>query len=49
MLSLIEILKGLEKQFPGTLVFSDNSGIKNVQFLEEVHETDVLNTYYNAL
>jgi hypothetical protein len=47
MMSLIEMLQQLEKQFPDTIVFSDNSGIKNVQFLKEVNTIDVLNSYYN--
>jgi hypothetical protein len=47
--SLIGIIKSLEKQLPNVIVFSDNSGIKNVQFLTEVDEIEVLNNYYNSL
>jgi hypothetical protein len=47
--ALIEIIKGLEKQLPDTLIFSDNSGIKNVQFLTDMGELKALDTYYNTL
>ena len=49
MISLIEIIQELETQFPGTLIFTDNSGIKNVQFLRNVDITDVLDHYYLSL
>lgn len=32
MISLIEIIRSLEQLYPGAIFFSDNSGIKNVQF-----------------
>lgn len=47
--SLIEIIRHLENMFPGTLVFTDNSGIKNVQFLRDMEETEALNHYYKSL
>lgn len=46
MVSLIEIIRSLEKTFPASLVFSDNSGIKNVQFIGEIDEFEALNHYY---
>lgn len=46
MASLIDIIRSLEKIFPGSLVFSDNSGIKNVQFIGEIDEFEALNHYY---
>lgn len=49
MTSLIEIIKILESRFPRTIVFSDNSGIKNVQFLADIDEEVVLNSYYDKL
>lgn len=49
MLSLIEIIRSLETLFPNTLVFTDNSGIKNVQFLKDMNEFEVLNHYYDSL
>lgn len=49
MTSLIEVVRGLESVFPNTLVFTDNSGIKNVQFLRDIDEIETLNHYYDAL
>ena len=49
MVSLIGIIRKLEVMFPSTLVFSDNSGIKNVQFLWDINELDALNHYYKAV
>ena len=46
---LIEIIRGLEKQLPDTLIFTDNSGIKNVQFLNDIFEELALDTYYNKI
>lgn len=46
MASLIDIIRTLEKMFPGTLLFTDNSGIKNVQFIREIDEFEALNHYY---
>lgn len=49
MSSLIEIIRSLESIYPGTLIFTDNSGIKNVQFLRDMEEIEVLNHYYKSL
>lgn len=49
MVSLIDIIRSLEIIFPETLVFTDNSGIKNVQFLREIDESEALNHYYDNL
>lgn len=49
MASLIDIIRSLENMFPGSLVFSDNSGIKNVQFKGEIDEFEALNHYYERL
>lgn len=49
MASLIDIIRSLENIFPGSLVFSDNSGIKNVQFIGEIAEFEALNHYYERL
>lgn len=49
MISLIEIIRSLEQLYPGSIVFSDNSGIKNVQFRKELDKFDVLDNYYNSL
>ena len=49
IVSLIEIIRRIEKQYPEAVVFSDNSGIKNVQLIGELNRFDVLNNYYNSL
>lgn len=49
MITLIEIIRDLENIFPDMLVFTDNSGIKNVQFLSEMDGFGILNHYYQAL
>ena len=49
MTILIEIIRDLETTFPDTLVFTDNSGIKNVQFIREINVFDALNHYYQSL
>ena len=47
--TLIDIIRSLEYSFPNTLVFTDNSGIKNVQFLREIDEKEALQHYYDQL
>lgn len=47
--TLIDVIRSLEYTFPNTLVFTDNSGIKNVQFLRDIDENETLNHYYNQL
>lgn len=49
IVSLIEVIRLLEKQYPDTIVFSDNSGIKNVQFIGSLNKFEVLDRYYNSL
>lgn len=49
IVSLIEIIRSIEQLYPDTLVFSDNSGIKNVQFLKEMNKFEILDKYYNSL
>lgn len=49
IVSLIEVIRLLEKQYPETIVFSDNSGIKNVQFIGSLNKFEVLDRYYNSL
>ena len=49
MVSLVEIIRSLEQSYPGSIVFSDNSGIKNVQFLKDMDVFEVLDNYYNSL
>lgn len=49
MSSLIELIRRLESIFPETLIFTDNSGIKNVQFLIDMDETEALDHYYKSI
>lgn len=49
IISLIEIIRSLEQSYPDTIIFSDNSGIKNVQFLKELNKFEVLDNYYNSI
>lgn len=49
IVSLIEIIRKIEKLYPGKVVFSDNSGIKNVQFIGELSRFNVLDNYYDSL
>lgn len=49
MLELIENIQLLEKMFENTFVYSDNAGIKQVQFLKELDKSEVLNHYYDRI
>ena len=49
IISLIDIIRKIEKLYPGMVVFSDNSGIKNVQFIGELNRFNVLDNYYDSL
>lgn len=49
MTTLIDVIRTLELSFPNTLVFTDNSGIKNVQFLRDIDGKEALNHYYDQL
>lgn len=44
--TLIEIIKNIEQEFASTIVFTDNSGIKNVQFISNIKPLDILNSYF---
>lgn len=49
MLSFIEIIRSLESSYKDSIVYSDNSGIKNVHFLIPLNKFDILDNYYNSL
>ena len=49
VVSLIEIIRRIEKKYPGTVVFSDNSGIKNLHFIGSLDRFEVLDNYYDSL
>lgn len=47
--TLVDIIRSLEISFPGTIIFSDNSGIKNLHLLKEIDKFEILNHYYNSI
>lgn len=44
---LVEIVKTLIDEYTKDITYSDNSGIKNIQFLRPIDSDVVLNEYYN--
>lgn len=46
---LIGVIKQLEKDFPNMIAYNDNSGVRNVQFLNEIEKFKVLDSYYIEL
>ena len=46
---LIEVIRSLEASEKYNLHYTDNSGIKNVQFTHAIDKFDVLKDYYLAL
>ncbi len=45
--SFLIILRSLSEQYPDEISYTDNSGIRNVQFLKEMNTLEVLNRYYD--
>lgn len=45
----VEIVRCLVKMFPEKIAYTDNSGIKNVQFLETIEPYSILDIYYSRL
>lgn len=45
--SLVEIIQNLVSLYPEKIAYTDNSGIKNIQFLETIEPYCVLDFYYN--
>lgn len=43
---LLEIVERVCALYPTDIIFSDNSGIKELQFRREFNELEILNTYY---
>ena len=43
---LISIIKKLEIDFPNVITYNDNSGVRNVQFLNEIDKFEILDKYY---
>lgn len=46
MTDLINIIRSICSEFSNQIVYTDNSGIKNVQFRNEIDKFDVLNMHY---
>lgn len=47
--NFVEIARSLVKMFPEKIVYTDNSGIKNIQFLETIEPYSTLDIYYSRL
>ena len=41
------MIRSLSEQYPKEIIYTDNSGIRNVQFLQKPNILEVLNRYYN--
>lgn len=46
---LVEAIKRIESKYSHSIVFTDNSGVKNVQLLAELEPSIILDSYYNAI
>ena len=44
--NLIELIRKVVTQHPKDLTYSDNSGVKNLQFIHDIDSYAVLNHYY---
>lgn len=49
MVQLIEKVRELENKYPDMLAYTDNSGVKNVQFLKEINCLEALDLYYDTI
>lgn len=47
--NLIELLREVVAQHPEDLSYTDNSGVKNLQFIHDIDATAVLNHYYTEV
>jgi len=45
--SFLMMVRSLSEQYPKEIAYTDNSGIRNVQFLQKLNIFEVLNRYYN--
>ena len=45
--SFLMVVRSLSEQYPKEVSYTDNSGIRNVQFLQELDILEVLNRYYD--
>lgn len=44
--AFLTVVRSLSEQFPQEISYTDNSGVRNVQFLQKIDVFDVLNRYY---
>lgn len=44
--TMLNHIINLEKSYPDIIEYTDNSGIRNIHFKEEVNSLSILNTYY---
>ena len=45
--SFLQSVRDLSNAYPKEIVYTDNSGIRNVQFLKKMNAFDILNRYYD--
>lgn len=45
----ISIVKQIESEYNGSIVYTDNSGIKNIHFIDDIDKFEVLDKYYSKL
>ena len=45
----ISIVKQIETEYNGSIVYTDNSGIKNIHFIDDIDKFEVLDKYYSKL
>lgn len=45
--SFLMVVRSLSERYPKEISYTDNSGIRNVQFLKKLNTLEVLNRYYN--
>ncbi len=45
--SFLVSVRSLSERYPKEIIYTDNSGIRNVQFLKRIDALEVLNRYYN--
>lgn len=46
IVSLIQLIQSAEKKYPDLITYTDNSGVKNVQFFEKFCPFSILDKYY---
>ena len=44
--SFIELIREIVAKYPDDITYTDNSGVKNLQFIHDIDASTVLNHYY---